>query len=323
MSIAVLPREPFTTADLPDLGLTARQLRTLMETGRVCRLLRNVYADATATVSIELRTAALRLVVPETHVVVDRTAAWLHGIDTYAAAELAAGPPVESCAPRGGARTRRSGVRGRTRDLPPVDVMDLGGLRVTTPLRTALDLGCNLRRREAFAALCGFAHEHDIVAAALTSHAERFRRRRGVLQLRELSALVDPRIESPREAWTLLAIRDAGLPLPEPQVWIDVDGVPTFRLDFAYREHRICVEYDGVEAHELTDEQRLYHDASRRRPPTGRRPRLRRGRGGERGAPEGALPQPERLARDERGAERGLRRRRRSGAAPEAQEVTR
>ena len=48
----------------------------------------------------------------------------------------------------------------------------------------------------------------------------RFRRRRGVVQLRELLELVDARIESARESWTWLEIHDAGLPLPEPQVWI-------------------------------------------------------------------------------------------------------
>ena len=155
------------------------------------------------------------------------------------------------------------GVRGRTRDLASGDVMELARLRVTTPLRTALDLGCHLRRREAFAALCGLAREHAIDTRELVAGAERFKRRRGVLQLRELIPLVEPRIESPREAWTLLAIRDAGLPLPEPQVWIEIDGVPTFRLDFAYVQHRICVEYDGVDAHQLTDEQRA-HDRRRR-----------------------------------------------------------
>lgn len=264
MSITTLPREPFTLAALPDLGLTPRQLRDAVEAGRVHRVLQGVYADAAATMSIELRTAALRLVVDETQVIVDRTAAWLHGIDTYAAVELAAGPLVEMCALRGQARSRRTGVRGRTRDLAPEDVLELDGLRVTTPLRTALDLGCHLRRREAFAALCGFAHEHEILAAALTKGAERFQRRRGVLQLRELSPLVEPRVESPREAWTLLAIHDAGLPKPEPQVWIEVDGIPTYRLDFAYREHRVCVEYDGVDWHDLTEDQRR-HDAARRR----------------------------------------------------------
>ena len=44
--------------------------------------------------------------------------------------------------------------------------------------------------------------------------------------------------------------------MPEPQVWIEVDGVPTYRLDFAYRRARTCIEYDGEEFHDRTPEQR-------------------------------------------------------------------
>ena len=40
----------------------------------------------------------------------------------------------------------------------------VGGLRVTTPLRTALDLGCLLRRREAKASLDAFCRLHGIIA---------------------------------------------------------------------------------------------------------------------------------------------------------------
>lgn len=165
MSTLTLPLEPFTAAALPDLGLTPRELRRALEQRRVRRLVRGVYVDAGVTDSIQLRAAALLLVVNDTQVIVDRTAAWLHGIDAYSSAELEAGPPVETCALRGHTRTRLDGVRGRTRDLAPDDVMVACGLRVTTPLRTALDLGCHLRRREAFAVpvrLCAGARNHHV-----------------------------------------------------------------------------------------------------------------------------------------------------------------
>lgn len=123
---------------------------------------------------------------------------------------------------------------------------------------TALDLGCHLRRREAFAALNALVRIHAIPCADLWTSSRRLRGRRGVRQLRELLRLADPRVESARESWTLLAIHDAGIPLPEPQVWIEVDGVPTFRLDFAYRRAKVCVEYDGFEAHDASQEQRDY-----------------------------------------------------------------
>ncbi len=62
-------------------------------------------------------------------------------------------PPIETCALRWHEPTTVSGVDGRTRDLRPSDLMTLYGVCVTTPLRTALDLGCCLKRREAFAAM--------------------------------------------------------------------------------------------------------------------------------------------------------------------------
>jgi hypothetical protein len=195
-------------------------------------------------------------------IVTDRTAAWLHGIDTHVYGEHDDPPPVETCALRWRAPSGLAGVEGRTRDLRDADMMVLHGVPVTTPLRTALDLGCCLRRREAFAALCAFARAHHLTRRDLRHAVPRFRRRRGVVQLRELIELVDPRIESQREAWVLLAIADAQLPLPEPQVWIEVDGAPAYRLDFAYRRRRVYVEYDGHDAHS-SEQQRAYDDTRR------------------------------------------------------------
>jgi hypothetical protein len=197
-------------------------------------------------------------------VVTDRTAAWLHGIDAHVHAEHDVMPVIETCALRGREPTTISGVDGRTRDLLPADVMVIHGVLVTTPMRTALDLGCCLRRREAYAVLNAFARRFGLTATDYERALVRYRRRRGVVQLRELVSLVDPRIESERESWVLLAINDAGLPLPEPQYWIEIDCVPTYRLDFAYARLRVCVEYDGFDAHERTKEQKEA-DRSRRK----------------------------------------------------------
>jgi hypothetical protein len=255
------PDEPFIRADLHALGASPADLRRAQREGEVRRIVRGVFVRADVPDGITLRTHAVAKVVRPHHVVTDRTAAWLHGIDVHAYAEHEGAPPVETCALRGREPTGRAGVDGRTRDLRPEDVMVLDGLRVTTPLRTALDLGCCLRRREAYAALCAFARLPGSTAPDLTRSLGRYRRRRGVVQLRSIVGLVDPRFESPREAWTFLAIADAGIPLPEPQVWIEVDGVPTYRLDLAYRRRRVCVEYDGEDAHAGQES----YDADRRR----------------------------------------------------------
>jgi len=258
-----LPDNPFTYADLDALGISRHNLRRLVTENVVRRLVRGVYARADLADTVEMRAKAVTAVIPRHHVVRDRTAAWLHGIDTFSYAEQDIPPPIETCALRGNEPCSRDGVDGRSRDLAPDDVTVVEGVRVTTPLRTALDLGCLLRRREAMAALDAFARVHGLTATQLGVEARRYRRRRGVIQLRELISLVDPRSESARESWVRLAIHDAGLAAPEPQYWIEVDGVPVYRLDLAYPRRRVAVEYDGWDAHERTPEQKV-HDRARR-----------------------------------------------------------
>lgn len=257
------PTGPFTSGSIAELGVSRHQLRRWLREGKVRRVLRNVYVAADVPDDLELRCRAVALVTPPSHVVRDRTAAWIHGVDTLTYAEHEMLPDVETCAPRGQQPTARAGVDGRTRDLVCSDITVVLEVRVTTPLRTALDLGCILVRRDALAALDAFCRLHGITRRQLEVGARRYRRRRGVVQLRELIALVDPRAESARESWTRLEIHDAGLPAPEVQWWIVVDGVQTYRLDLAYPKHRIAVEYDGWETHEQTPEQIAYDEARR------------------------------------------------------------
>jgi hypothetical protein len=259
----VPPGHPFTSADLPDLGLTHHDLDRLVSSGAVRRVFFGGYVPDGVSDTIEMRAGlASRLLAPG-HVISGRTAAWLHGIDTYAWAELGECPGIDACVLPDSAPSSRKGIDGHTRDLAPRDVVEIAGVRVTTPLRTALDLGCLLRTREAIAALDAFARLHGVTTEELSKELPRFKGRRGVRQLRDLVPLVDGRAESPRESWTRYEIYAAGLPMPEPQWWIEVDGVPTYRLDLAYPHRRVVVEYDGYDAHERTAAQRE-HDRERR-----------------------------------------------------------
>lgn len=101
-------------------------------------------------------------------------------------------------------------------------------MRVTTPLRTALDLGCNLPRRDALAAMDALARAHGFSKHDLTQLLGRYRRRRGVVQARELVALVDSRAESQPESWMREVIAAHGLTMPELQHWVAINGVPTY-----------------------------------------------------------------------------------------------
>ncbi|WP_322937634.1 type IV toxin-antitoxin system AbiEi family antitoxin domain-containing protein [Nocardioides bizhenqiangii] len=251
-----IPDGPFTTEDAKGRGITRHTLRRMVREGVVRRVTAGVYAAAALEDTVELRARALALVLAPHQVVCDRTAAWLYGIDLFTSGDLDVLPEIETCAWRGNGPCRRKEVDGRTRDLHNIDVTTIEGVQVTTPLRTALDLACLLERRDALAALDAFRRREGLTLAQLLVGSQRYRRRRGVVQQRELIPLSDPRAESTRESWTRLAIHDEGLPTPDLQVWVEVGGVPTYRLDLAYRRRRIAVEYDGWEAHESTPEQR-------------------------------------------------------------------
>ncbi len=258
----LLPPGPFTTADARALGLTHDHLEVLLHDGTVRRVLHGVYQRRDAPETFESRLAAAALVITPGAVFCDRMAAWLHGVDIFAYRELEILPPLECVVLRGRARIERPQCDGGERDLASYDVMELGGIRVTTPLRTALDLGCKLRRPDGLAALDMFARLHGITQADLWRSLPRYRGRRGVVRLRGLVPLVDARAESPGESRTRLVIHDAGLPDPVPQFWVHDRGVPIYRLDLAYPKSRVAVEYDG-EWHELTTEQRSADHARR------------------------------------------------------------
>lgn len=225
-------------------------------------MLRGVYVRVDVPDSIELRCRAASLVIRPGSVVRDRTAAWLHGIDVLEYHELEILPPLETCVGRWREPTRRQDHDGGTRDLSSRDVQMLHGLIVTTPLRTVHDLACTLSQRDAVAALDAFMRAFGLTHELLVREAQRYRRRRGVVQLRRLIPLADPRAESAGESWTRFELIDAGLPVPRPQYWVEIDGVPTYRLDMAYPLHRVVIEYDGEEFHDKPEDRE--HDQARR-----------------------------------------------------------
>lgn len=257
-----LPDRPFRYDELPGLGLTPHQLRALVDEGRVRRVLRGVYADAALVDDTRLRARAASLVVAPSAVICDRSAAWLHGVDVFEPGQKIGAPDLELVTPCSAARVRRLGTSAARRNFRGEDLMTIEGVRVTTPLRTACDLGRLRGRMGAFAALCMLGREQRFGAAEVQAALPHLKGLRGVVQLRELAARMTTRCESPREAWTLLAILDAGLPRPEAQVELVLEGYGAVRLDFAYRLVRIVIEYDGEDHHSLPEDRK--RDARRR-----------------------------------------------------------
>jgi hypothetical protein len=258
-----LPQGPFTTATANELGVTHNELSRLVAAGALRQVLHNGYVDASVPDTLDTRAHAAALVMLPHRVLCDRTAAWLHGIDVLDLAELELLPSLDMWVMTGHARVRRREARGGERDLKPEDIMSVDGVRVTTPLRTCMDLGSKLSRRNALACMDAFMRLHRISRGDLGTALPRFSGRRGVVQLRDLIRLADPRAESSGESWTRLAIIDAGLPAPVPQVWVTFGGRKLFRLDLAYAKAKVAVEYDGEEFH--TSPERRRADQMRRK----------------------------------------------------------
>src|SRR5262245_24490672 len=94
--------EPFTTEMALDAGLGPKHLRSLVTEGLLRRMVKGVYVGSGAGDSLDLRVAAMRLVVPEDGVVVDGHAGWLLGAEmTLAPGEHLALRPVSIYRPSG------------------------------------------------------------------------------------------------------------------------------------------------------------------------------------------------------------------------------
>jgi hypothetical protein len=256
------PDQPFTTADLRAFGVTHHRLRALLKSGEAKQLLFGVYVPGTWENTPANRARAAAAVLPAHCVLVDRTAASLHGIDVFDYAELDVPPDPEVASVGGATATRRNGVLGGKRDLLPEEIMTIGGVRVTTPVRTACDIACLRGRRRALGCIDAFRAAFGLTEVDLARMLPRFARRRGVTQLRELIPLSCPDVDSQPESWIRMDMMDEGFPMPKSQVWTWVPGWGRVKVENAYERLRIAVEYDGEEFHS-SDEDRE-HDENRR-----------------------------------------------------------
>jgi hypothetical protein len=254
---------PFTRRMARDAGLTDKQLRGFVANSLLRHPIQNVYVPAQAPDDIRMRIAALRLVVPDDCFVVDRTAGWLHGAPMVLAPNDHLCPPKVSMFKHADAgRLRNKLANSGERTVLPRDLMDVGGLGVTTPLRTALDLGRFLTRDQALSALDALLGLGLFCGDELAFELPRFKGQRGVRQLRYLVPLADGRAQSPGESVLRLRWIDAGLPRPQLQIEIVEGGRTIFYLDIGLEELLFAIEYDGEDWHSADED--VKYDQMRR-----------------------------------------------------------
>jgi len=259
----VMHGQPFTKVMARRAGLPREQLDLLRRTGAVRRVLRDVYLDAAVPDDVVSRSAAVALVLPDGAAIGRRTAAWLLGVDAWPDVAPQRSRPVECLVPRGRQPVRRPGVRCFAADLTPEDVVTVGSVLATTPLRTAVDALRWLRPHHGLGTADALAHLKLVDPAQVLDEVDRWRKYPGIAQARYLAHLIEPATESFGESATRLRIIDAGLPRPIVQVEIlGPDGVPLWRLDLGWPDHRKAVEYDGEKYHSRDHDRN--HDRARR-----------------------------------------------------------
>jgi len=209
--------------------------------GPYVRVLHGVYADPSLPRDHLLRCQAAALLMPPEAVLGGRSAAALLGGPAPGYAD-----PVTVVLPAPHKWRGPCGVRVHRAEVPAADVLGDGyGLRWTTPLRTAWDVAALETTATAVGVLDAMLRAGHVQAADLGILLHQRAGRRGSRRARKVFDLVDPRSESPPESWVRVACVLGGLPAPVPQYDVLEDARWLARVDLAWPEHRLVVEYEG------------------------------------------------------------------------------
>jgi len=170
---------------------------------------------------------------------------------------------ISVAVPAGNARPKRAGVRGRRLDLPSFHVVDVGSLRVTTPARTWLDCAPLLPFGDIVAMGDAILHRRLGSTGELNHLSQWGFRRRGIVGIRLALPLLDARSESPGESRARVLLIRGGIPAPVCNYNVVERGRWIARVDMAWIEQRVIVEYDGAvhldERQRRRDAERLNH----------------------------------------------------------------
>lgn len=225
---------PFIGTEALAAGNVTR--RTLVSRHRM--VYRNVYLPQGIELTPERRAVAAWLWSQRNATAAGLSAAALHGtqwIDSALPAELIRQDTCDV-----------DGIvihRGRLRDDESCVVQ---GIPITTPARTAFDLGRRARFEAAIIRVDALAKATGLKPPDVEHLAADHRGARGIVQLRRVVALMDGGAESPQETRTRLLLIAAGFPRPRTQIVV-VDDYGEFigRVDMGWDEWKVCVEYDG------------------------------------------------------------------------------
>ena len=141
---------------------------------------------------------------------------------------------------------QRRGLAVAVRDLRQEDVVDMGGLRVTSGAQTLLDLAPRLPPAELVAIGDALLRRGALTSDELVARLARADGVRGVVRARECAALLDARAMSRPESLLRYWLATSDLPAPGVQVPVrDRAGRVVARADLGWERYRVAVEYEG------------------------------------------------------------------------------
>jgi hypothetical protein len=214
--------------------LSRRDMQRRLRSEELVRLFPSIYSLPAPDVFTRLRGLDLRCAAQVA--VCLGTAAAIHGFDTEDV-EL-----LHVLNPDGHLLRNHPGLRVHRRGRP-----------LTAPNWTAVEVARTLRRPRALATLDAALRSRTCDRDGLLSAATAQAGRRGIVLVRDLIPLARSEAESPMESEARLVMLDGGLPEPELQYEIvDRDG-RLWRVDFAWPDRMVAVEYDGFDWHSSRD----------------------------------------------------------------------
>jgi very-short-patch-repair endonuclease len=239
-----------TTGDLLASGLSERQIRTRVAHGELVRLADGVYVSGTALDRIKalpdgrfiFEAAGALMTVAPGAVLSHQAAARLHQLDILtrrAAIEV-------THVPGKGLKCGKPGVTVYSAQLPAAHVGWSGGIPVTTPARTVIDLARGGTFAEGVVVADCALRLKQTTKKELAAVLADMPRWPGTVRARQVIEFADARAESPLESIARISFRSQRLPTPELQVVISGDqGDFIARVDFLWPRYRTIAEVDG------------------------------------------------------------------------------
>lgn len=194
----------------------------------------DVYVPRESTLSLRQRAVGAWLWSGRRAVVAGLTASALHGarwVDDSSDVELIWRHPRP---PRG--------IVARNERIEADEIIQISGLPVTTPERTALDLARHHARDVAVTRLDALSSASGITTSDVQALVDRYRGARHWIRAVDALHLMDGGSGSPYKTTVRLALVDAGLPAPGTQITA-TDGKATAVIAMGYEGPKVAIDF--------------------------------------------------------------------------------